>query len=149
MDNTRLGGITVASVTQVGVGEHLGCVQVMLSWSQEPRQQWLPVASPMAGANRGWFVMPVVGFLWNKQHKPPSEDPRQRIFCSENGHCIRFIDSPVQNGDKGSLVIEDANGNTIVLSNTRITITAQAVVEIKAPMVSIAGRAVRPVGPPI
>jgi phage baseplate assembly protein V len=163
-----MGGLTPATVSKVGEGEHLGCVQVTLPWSREVRQQWLPIASPMAGADRGWFVMPVegdevlvafdqgqfdhgyvLGFLWNKQHQPPSPDPRQRMFRSANGHCIRFVDSPPKDGDLGSLVIEDAHRNTIVMTNTHITITARGAVVIDAPMVTIAGRPVRKVGPPI
>ncbi|MEF7616355.1 phage baseplate assembly protein V [Aquincola sp. MAHUQ-54] len=168
MQQQQNGGITVARVHAVGEGEHLGCVQVQLAWEEQPRRQWLAVASPMAGAERGWFVMPVVGdevivafdqaqfdhgyvigFLWNRQHKPPSEDPRQRIFRSQNGHCIRFIDAPEKDGDKGQLVIEDASRNTIVFANSHITITARGLVAIDAPAVTILGRPVRQVGPPI
>jgi len=168
MQHLQNSGITLASVHEVGEGENLGSVRVQLPWEDQPRQQWLAVASPMTGADSGWFVMPVkgdevlvafdqqdhdhgyvIGFLWNKQHKPPSDDTRQRIFRSKNGHCIRFIDSPEQNGDKGSIVIEDANHNTIVMCNTHITITHQAGVDIVAPRVTILGRPVRQVGPPI
>lgn len=168
MQQQQNGGITPAKVHKVGEAENLGCVQVQLPWEEQPRQQWLAVASPMTGADSGWFVMPVegdevlcafdqgnydhgyvIGFLWNKQHKPPSEDTRQRIFKSKNGHCIRFVDSPPKNGDKGSLVIEDAHQNTIVLCNTHISITSRGAVDINAARVSILGRAVRQVGPPI
>lgn len=168
MDASAISGITPATVREVGEGENLGTVRVQLPWEDQPRQQWVSVASPMAGAERGWFVMPlvgdevliafdqaqfdhafVIGFLWNKQHKPPSEDSRQRIFRSANGHCIRFVDAPPNAGDKGSIVIEDAHRNTIVLTNTHIAITARGSVSIDAPMVSIAGRPVRKIGPPI
>ena len=168
MDRTLQPGIAIGKVTDVNDPEQLGRVKLAFPWAAEAVQLWAPVVSSMAGGERGWFVMPevddevavafdqgqfdhpyVIGFLWNKQQKPPSSDPRQRMFRSKNGHCIRFIDSPEQAGDKGSIVIEDAHGNTIVLSNTHVSITSRGAVQINAPTVSISGRPVRPVGPPI
>ena len=168
MDSSAIPGISVGKVTSVDDPEQLARVRVSFAWTEEPVQRWVSVASPMAGNDRGWFVMPevndevlvafdqarfdhayIIGFLWNKQQKPPSPDPRQRMFRSVNGHCIRFIDSPEQDGDKGSIVIESAYGDTIVLSNSHLSITSRGVVQINAATVTIAGRVVRPVGPPI
>lgn len=168
MDATSIPSICVGKVTSVNDPEQLGQVQVSFAWAEEPMQRWVPVASPMAGNERGWFVMPevhdevlvafdqarfdhayIIGFLWNKQQRPPSPDPRQRMFRSVNGHCIRFIDSPEQDGDKGSIVIESAYGDTIVMGNSHLSITSRGAVQINAASVTISGRVVRPVGPPI
>ncbi len=168
MDPTRISSIAIGKVTGVDDPEQIGRVRVLFSWASSEVQQWVPVVSPMAGNQRGWFSMPevddevavafdqgsfdhpyVIGYLWNKLQKPPSPDPRQRMFGSVMGHRIRFTDGPDGGGDKGSLVIEDAYGNTIVMTNNHVSITSRGAIDINAPMVSILGRPVRQVGPPI
>eukprot|EP00581_Thalassiosira_minuscula_P025340 CAMPEP_0184428224 /NCGR_PEP_ID=MMETSP0738-20130409/203439_1 /TAXON_ID=385413 /ORGANISM="Thalassiosira miniscula, Strain CCMP1093" /LENGTH=56 /DNA_ID=CAMNT_0026792061 /DNA_START=42 /DNA_END=209 /DNA_ORIENTATION=- len=50
-----------------------------------------------------------------------------------------MIDSPPGPDGAGSLVIEDANGNKIVMSNGKILLQAQAMIELDAPIVKIGG----------
>jgi phage baseplate assembly protein V len=146
-----------------------GRVRLHYPWLEESlRSDWVPVASPMAGAGRGLFLMPeigdevlvaflhgsfdhpvVLGFLWNGLDAPPSSDPRERMIRSVNGHTIRFVDSTPTAGDRGALVIEDAHGNRITLSNGKIAISAVAVLEMRAPVVTINGRVVQPSPSPI
>lgn len=146
-----------------------GQVRVEYSWLDEVlRSDWVPVSSVMAGKGRGLCAMPelddevliafhhghfdqpiVVGFLWNGVDETPHSDPRERIFRSVNGHCIRMVDSSAASGDLGCLVIEDAHGNRITLSNGKIAIHATAVLELAAPIVTINGRPVQPVSAPI
>lgn len=129
---------------------------------------WAPIATLMSGSGRGSWFMPevgdevlvafnqddpehphVLGYLWNGQDKPPESDPNMRLIRSVNGHEIRLYDPSPSSGDHGYVQIKDAHGNSIELANARISITSVAVVEINAPMVTINGRVVAPVGGPI
>jgi uncharacterized protein involved in type VI secretion and phage assembly len=122
----------------------------------------------MAGAGRGLWFMPeiddqvlvafqhgkfehpvVVGFMWNGVDRPPSDEPRERMICSKNGHTVRFLDSTPAAGDRGGIVVSDAHGNSIALSNGQISIEAVAVVQINAPSILINGRPVLPITAPI
>lgn len=146
-----------------------GRVRLAYPWLDDTLlSDWMPVAAGMTGGGSGLFMMPepgdevvvaflhgqfespvVVGFLWNGVDKPPSADPRERMICSRNGHKIRFIDSTPAAGDKGALVVEDAHGNRITLSNGKIALAAMAILEITAPVVTINGRVVQPSASPI
>jgi uncharacterized protein involved in type VI secretion and phage assembly len=166
--NTRIGmpGVAVGLVRE---RDGQGRVRLEYPWlDRDLRSDWIPIASAMAGGGRGLFMMPeigdevlvafqhgdfehpvVIGFLWNGVDKPPADDPRERVICSKNGHRIRFIDSTPSAGDLGALVIEDAHGNRITLSNGKISLSATAVLEIRAPVVTINGRVVQPSPSPI
>lgn len=50
---------------------------------------------------------------------------------------------------KDTVVIEDSHGNTITLSNGKITIKSIGVLEMKAPVISLNGRIVAPNNDPI
>jgi uncharacterized protein involved in type VI secretion and phage assembly len=91
----------------------------------------------------------IIGFVWNPVQAPPSQDPRQRMIRSTNGHTIRFVDSTPQNGNKGAIVIEDAHGNVISLTNGLITIHSEGHINLDAKTVNIMGRPVRSIGGPI
>src|SRR5213078_2910939 len=101
-----------------------GRVKVRYPHLSDTLTEWSSVSSIMAGADRGCFFMPevddevlvapqqgdwnhpfIIGFVWNPVQAPPSQDPRQRMIRSKNGHTIRFVDSPVEDGDQGNLVI--------------------------------------------
>jgi uncharacterized protein involved in type VI secretion and phage assembly len=146
-----------------------GRVRLHFPWLDDALlSDWIPVAAPMAGGGRGMFFMPeigdevlcafqhgrfehpvVVGFLWNGVDRPPSDEPRERMICTKNGHRIRFLDSTPAGGDMGGIVIEDAHGNSVSLSNGQVSVNAVAMVQIKAPTVLINGRLVLPVPNPI
>jgi hypothetical protein len=49
----------------------------------------------------------------------------------------------------GGIIIQDAHGNSVSLSNGQVAVTAVAVVQITAPTVLINGRLVLPVPNPI
>ena len=153
------GGVVVGVVTDVEDPEGEGRVEVNFPWlDEDTRSMWAPVAAPMAGPGRGAFFMPergdevllafehndfdhpyVIGFLWNGEDAPPSEDVRQRIIRSVNGHTIRFVDSTPGSGGSGALVIEDANNNRITMSNGKISIKSVAVLELEAPTIILKG----------
>jgi hypothetical protein len=81
----------------------------------------------------------VLGAMWNGVAGSPSPDPRQRMIRSKNGHTIRFVDSTPDAGNLGTLTVEDAHGNRVVMTNGVMTITAQTTLIIEANTVVIRG----------
>jgi uncharacterized protein involved in type VI secretion and phage assembly len=162
----RLPGIAIAIVAE---RDNNGQVRLSYPWLDPSlRSDWVPVASPMAGGGRGLFMMPeqgdevvvsfqhgdfdhpiVLGFTWNGADMPPAGDPRERIIRSKNGHSIRFIDSTPTSGDQGALIVEDAHGNRITLSNGKVSLHSTALLEISGAIVTINGRIVQPGPNPI
>jgi len=160
-------GVVVGLVKEIDATN--AAVKVDFPWLQPAqRSNWAPIATLMSGGKRGVYYMPelddevliafehgklehpyVVGFLWNGADMPPRDDPKARTIRSVNGHEIVLYDAAVSPGDKGYVRVADAHGNTVELANGRITITGVGVVQIKAPNVTINGRLVAPVGPPI
>lgn len=156
----RVQGIVIGKVTAVKDQQNQGRVQVTFPWLDDTLQSiWASVASSFAGGDRGTFFMPeigdevVVGFehgdfahayvlgsMWNGVAGSPSPDPRQRMIRSKNGHTIRFVDSTPDSGNMGALIIEDAHGNRIVMTNAAMTVTAQSTLVIEAGSVVIRGQ---------
>lgn len=157
-----INGVVIGIVTAVGVGQ----VKVNCPWL-DPKHEtdWIRVASTMAGNNAGAFFMPnvndeallafeqgdtrfpfVVGFLWNGVDLPPAVDSRDRKLVSKNGHQIRFIDSTPDSGSKGALVVEDAHGNRITMSDGKIVVQGTTIIEIEAPQIYLQGEELNPDG---
>ena len=152
-------GIVIAKIMDNRDPEGLGKVRLTFPWLEQSMQtEWISVAQPHAGKDRGIFWMPeiddevVVGFLhgdvqrpivlgalWNPVAPPPSKDPRERIIRSKNGHTIRFLDSTVTAGDKGALIIKDGHGSTIAMSNGFMKIKAVGTLEISANSILLSG----------
>ncbi len=159
-------GLVVGTVTAVDVG----VVKVNFPWLDANHEtDWIRVASIMSGNGAGSFFMPnvqdevlvgfehgdtrfpyVVGFLWNGQDLPPATDVRDRILMSKNGHMVRFLDSTPDAGSKGALVIEDASGNRITLSDGKVVVQSTFMIEIEAPAIYLQGPDLSPdsSGPP-
>ena len=74
---------------------------------------------------------------------------------SRNGHTIRFLDSTPEQGNQGALVIEDAHGNRITMTNGKIKIQGKPLIEIEAEAIVLQGpnssyrRIVSPITSPI
>jgi uncharacterized protein involved in type VI secretion and phage assembly len=155
-------GLVVGKVTDVVDPEGLGRIKVRYPHMSDTKTNWSSVASIMAGGDRGCFFMPeiddevllgfqhgnwdhpfIVGFVWNPVQAPPSRDHRQRMIRSKNGHTIRFVDSTPKNGNKGAIIIEDAHGSVITLTNGLIHIHSEGHVELSANTMNIMGRPVR------
>jgi phage baseplate assembly protein V len=119
---------------------------------------WAPIAALMAGNDRGTWMQPevgdevvvgflhgdpdqpvVIGFLWNGKDRPPSTAPRERVIRSLNGHTIRMIDEEPSHGSKGALVVQDAHGNTITMSNGKVSVKSVAILALEAPLITISG----------
>jgi len=160
-----INGLVVGLVTKVDVGK----IKVNFPWLDENHESdWIRIATMMSGDNRGSFFMPelqdevllgfdkgnprmpyVVGYLWNGKDIPPGQDVRDRRITSKNGHTIRFLDATPSGGSLGALVIQDGHGNIITMSNGKISIKSQGVLEITAPHITLNGRVVAPNGNPI
>jgi len=152
---SKVNGVVVGIVTAVDVGR----VKVNFPWLDEKQEtDWVRIATMMAGNNRGSFFMPeladevlvafengdtrfpyVIGFLWNGQDLPPGTDVRDRKFVSKNGHQIRFIDSTPESGNKGAIVIEDAHGNRITMSDGKVLVQGTFSLEIQAQAIYLQG----------
>ncbi len=164
----QIKGVVIGTVKEIDA--NAGAVKVDFPWMDPPqRSHWAPIATLMAGKERGCYFMPeiddealiafeqgefdhpyVVGFLHNGVDAPPSTEPHLRLFHSVNGHEIGIYDPPkVMGGDKGFIRIQDAHGNVIELGNSHITIKGKGTVQIIGANVTINGRLVAPVGPPI
>jgi phage baseplate assembly protein V len=158
----RMPGLVIGVVAAVDDPEKQGRVQVQFPWLADQLQStWASVVSPFAGNDRGIFWMPevgdevVVGFIhgdfsqafilgatWNGTAAAPSPDPRQRMLRSKNGHTIRFVDSTPNGGNQGALIVEDAHGNRVVMTNSVMRITAQSMLFIEADNIMLTGRPV-------
>jgi uncharacterized protein involved in type VI secretion and phage assembly len=159
-------GVVVGVVTAVDVGT----VKLNFPWLDPNHEtDWVRIATVMSGNNAGSFLMPdvndevlvafehgdtrfpyVIGFTWNGVDLPPGTNVRDRKLMSKNGHMLRFLDSGPDSGTKGALVIEDASGNRITLSDGKIVVQSKFMIEIEAPAIYLQGPDVSPDsdGPP-
>ena len=155
----RVCGVMVGTVVDVEDPLGEGRVKVGFPWMEgNSESYWAPMAALMSGDDRGTYFPPevadevlvafdrgdvnhpyIVGFLWNGKDRPPSKSIHERIIKSKNGHTIRFLDSTPDGGSLGALVIEDAHGNRITLSNGKIVIKSIALLEIDAPIITLQG----------
>jgi uncharacterized protein involved in type VI secretion and phage assembly len=157
---TTVNGVLRGKV--VSEPDDMGRVKVRIPFLGENSETYYaPVAAFMAGTERGAWFMPefdddvvvafeqgnveqpfIVGFIWNGQNLAPSDDRRERILRSVNGHQISLYDPEVSQGDQGYVRIEDAQGNMVELANASITIRSLGTITIQAPNVVINGRPV-------
>ena len=156
---SRYNGVMVGIVRDVNDPNGQGRVRVEFPWlGGTSDSYWASVCAAMAGGGRGAFFMPevgdevvvafdhgdvnhpyILGFTWNGKDMPPSTSVRERMIRSVNGHAIRFLDTTPTSGDKGAVIIEDAHGNRITLSNGKVHIKSVAVLEIEAATISLTG----------
>jgi uncharacterized protein involved in type VI secretion and phage assembly len=161
---TDFSGVLIGTVEDRDDPDHQGRILVSFeTFSGRLESYWAPIAAPMAGGSRGFRFAPelgdeclvafdrsdpdhpyVVGFLHNGVDAPPSDDPQERVIASVNGHRITFRDPDPSNGNKGSLVIQDAHGTRIEMTNGHTRVTALGQLDIKADVLTIQGRPVVP-----
>ncbi|HSO69802.1 MAG TPA: phage baseplate assembly protein V [Arachnia sp.] len=165
----RIPGLVIGQVEDVNDPLGQGRVRVRFGWLSSPTlSNWAPIASMMAGNDRGaWFIpevgdeavlafdrgdpsYPIVlGFLWNGVDAAPSTSVRERMIRSVNGHTIRLLDStPTSGGNAGGIAIEDASGNSIVLTNGKVTVHSVGVLELDAAAIVLTSAGVRRVVTP-
>jgi phage baseplate assembly protein V len=162
--NGDFSGLLIGVVTDREDPAGEGRVRVRYTtFGDQLESDWLAIASPMSGKERGFRFCPeigdecvvgfdrgdpnhpfILGFTHNGVDKPPSVDPRERVIQTPNGHTIRFRDPDVANGDKGGIVIEDGHGTRFELSNAHVTVSAVGALNIAANVLTLNGRPVVP-----
>ena len=95
----------------------------------------------------------VIGALWNAKARPPAESPADvKLIRSRNGITLRIRDDRNNNAlvletpggqritlqdNPGSVRVEDANGNSVMLSASGMTVNASATVTVNASRVEV------------
>jgi phage baseplate assembly protein V len=129
-----------------------GRVKVRFPWmDDQDESDWIAVAGPGAGADRGLFSMPVaddqvlvafsfgqvdkayvIGSLWSTVDKPPSGGaPDKRTWRSKSGHTIVLDDT---GGSERISIIDRSGASSITIdtANKTITIESEGDLTIKA-----------------
>lgn len=161
-----INGVVVGRVTNNHDPEAQARVEVeFVSLGEGSPRRWCSVVAPAAGGDRGFFFMPevddevlvafdhgdfdhgfIIGYPWNPVQMPPSAHPGERMIRSREGHTIRFVDSHENGGNRGALIIQDAHGNVVTMTNGVMTINASVHLTINAISMTIMGRPVNPLG---
>lgn len=137
----RYPGVVIATV--LDREDPLGQGRIKLSFPWMPNNQsssWAPVATSMAGKERGQWFMPevgdevlvafehgdfehpfVVGFLWNGVDTPPSASPEERIIVTPGGHELRFHDK----AGEQEVLVRTAGGMQLRLDDAGKTVSVE------------------------
>jgi uncharacterized protein involved in type VI secretion and phage assembly len=143
----RVYGVVVGIVTNNQDPDRLGRVKVKFPWlGDDDESAWARIASPMAGKNRGVFLLPevddevlvvfehgdmrfpyVLGALWNGSDAPPETNAdgknAVRVIRSRSGHVIRLTDA---DGGEKIEIIDKTGDNRVVIESASNTITVSA-----------------------
>ena len=129
-------GVAIALVTQNKDEENMCRVKVSYPWHETPRESyWARLSVPMAGADRGFVMIPevgdevlvaferedlrfpyILGALWNGKDTPPiaNEDGKndRRLIQSRKNHTLLFDD-----GTRGVVELAHEKGRKIVFDD--------------------------------
>ena len=151
----RVFGVVVGVVTNNQDPDGLGRVKVRFPWlSAADESHWARVVTPMAGNDRGLYLLPevddevlvafahgrvelpyVLGALWNGKDKPPESNDdgknAHRTLKSRSGHTLLLDDT---DGAEQIKIVDAKGKESIVLdtANNTITITADQDVVIES-----------------
>jgi uncharacterized protein involved in type VI secretion and phage assembly len=151
----RISGVVVGVVTNNEDPDKLHRVKVKFPWlSDADESAWARVATPMAGKERGLYVLPevedevlvafehgdlrfpcVIGSLWNGKDAPPANNEggknNLRLIKSRSGHIIRLSD---EDGKEKIEIIDKSGNNSLVFdtANNTVTITADKDIVLSA-----------------
>jgi uncharacterized protein involved in type VI secretion and phage assembly len=135
----RYPGVVTGIVKNLNDPEGQGRIELQFPWlSDTVRSSWAPVASALAGKERGAFFMPeiddevlvafehgdmnhpfIVGFLWNGVDSPPETSTQNRVIKTPGGHQLRFED---KDGAK-KVILKSNGGHRIEIDDNAETIT--------------------------
>lgn len=147
-DGSRTWGVVTGVVTNNQDPEKLGRVKVRFPWlADEQESPWARVAAPMAGKDRGLWLLPevddevlvafeqgdtrfpyVVGALWSQSAPPPETNEEgkndRRVLRSRSGHVVRLDD---HEGEEKIEIVDRSERNSIVIStnDNSITVTCE------------------------
>lgn len=143
MDQTKekLPGVVIGIVK--GFEDPAGEGRIELEFPRLPdphRSGFAPVAAPLAGKDRGLFLMPepndevlvaflhgnfedpyIVGYLWNGVDKPPRSTPSTRVLVTPGNHMLEFEDDAT----KPKITLKSAGNHSIEIDDTAATITVR------------------------
>lgn len=159
----RFNGVVPAIVTNFQDPDNLGRIKVKYPWLVDDQNQpiesdWVRIAAPAAGKNRGFYYIPevedevliafehgdpnrpyMIGTLWNKKDPPPKPTNQvndgsnitQRIIKSRSGHIIVLDDT---SGQEQILIQDKSTKNEIIIDTktNSISIKAQQDINIEA-----------------
>jgi uncharacterized protein involved in type VI secretion and phage assembly len=151
LPDSRVPGVVPAIVTNNEDPDGLGRVKVKYPvFSDDIESDWVRMASPMAGPERGFYWLPevndevlvafefsdvrrpyVIGALWNGQDAPPKQigdvvsggEVVQRIIKTRVGHLIILEDTP---GGEAIKIIDKTGENQMLIESSDNKITLQA-----------------------
>ncbi|PWT82053.1 MAG: phage tail protein [Acidobacteria bacterium] len=135
----RYPGVVTGIVKNLDDPAGQGRIELQFPWlSDSLRSSWAPVASALAGKERGAFLMPeiddevlvafehgdinhpfILGFLWNGVDTPPETTNQNRVIKTPGGHQLRFEDTA---GAK-KVILKSNGGHEIEINDTVETIT--------------------------
>ena len=135
----RYPGVVTGIVKNLNDPDGQGRIELQFPWlSDSVRSSWAPVASALAGKERGAFFMPeiddevlvafehgdinhpfIVGFLWNGVDTPPETTNQNRVIKTPGGHQLRFEDT---DGAK-KVILKSNGGHHIEIDDSAETIT--------------------------
>ncbi len=155
LPDSRVPGVVPAIVTNNEDPDGLGRVKVKYPvFSDDIESDWVRMATPMAGADRGFYWLPevndevlvafefsdvrrpyVIGALWNGQDAPPEAigtvvsggQVQQRVIKTRDGHLIVLEDSP---GEPAIRIIDKTGSNQMLIESNDNKITLQAAGDI-------------------
>lgn len=164
-ESDRIYGVVVGVVTNNQDPDGLGRVKVRFPWlSEEHESHWARMVTPMAGNDRGFYMLPevddevlcafehgnvenpyVLGALWNGKDKMPANnddgDNNIRVVKSRSGHVIRLDDTA---GAEKIEIADGAGKESLVFDTAANTITLTAdqdvVIESKNGKVKVTGK---------
>ena len=154
-NTSKIYGVVPAIVTNVQDSEKLGRVKVKFSWmpksnGTELESDWVRLATPSAGPDRGFYFTPevddevliafehgdvnfpyIVGCLWNGKDKPPkgtaeitkSGVVNQRVVRSRSGHVIILDDTQ---GEEQIIIQDKSQKNSIMFDTKKKSVTIKA-----------------------
>lgn len=130
-------GLLIGIVKDVTDPSGFGRIQVTFPTMGGVRSAWAPVATDLAGNNRGSWIMPepedecivgfdnghfdqpyILGFVWNGKDKTPETDKDFRIIKTPGGHQLRFEDKA---GAK-KVIVQTDGGLTITMDDSQRSI---------------------------
>jgi uncharacterized protein involved in type VI secretion and phage assembly len=136
-------GLVTGMVTNLNDPDNLGRVKVKYAWLGEIESDWVRIATPMAGAERGFYYLPeindevlvafehgdanrpyIVGMLWSSTDAPPKPNSEvssggvvnERIIKSRSGHVIILDDT---DGSEKITVCDKTEANKIVIDSSQ------------------------------
>src|SRR6266567_4467404 len=135
----RYPGVVTGIVKNLDDPGGQGRIELQFPWlSDSLRSSLAPVASALAGKERGAFFMPeiddevlvafehgdinhpfIVGFLWNGVDTPPETTNQNRIIKTPGGHQLRFEDT---DGAK-KVILKSNGGHEIEINDAAETVT--------------------------